>query len=167
MLFILCIIGGCTSAPKRENQASPPPQFESIELSMIENSTLGGAGSAQQTSDSLSLTTSKVLKKCRMKDRFDRKSLWAYEWVDGARLGLDVDGLNLSNTKINKVRFEYKISLQPELKKKDHCKYASPYQGILGSGYNELVLREDDTIWEEIDGIQAEISHHIATFIEE
>ncbi len=94
---------------------------------------------------------------CRLKDRFDRKTLIAYHFDgDQARLGLDVDmdGFGLSDFgsfDLEEVRLAFKYRLQPIRKKRERCLYRSSWQGLLGSGYNELMLREQDTIYQELE----------------
>lgn len=87
--------------------------------------------------------------KCRLKDRFDRDALLAYEW-DRSRFAMDVDGINMSGSGDAGMRLEYKIRLQPEKTKKQKCRYNAKWQGLIGSGYNELMVREDDTVWKEL-----------------
>ncbi len=93
---------------------------------------------------------------CSIKDRFDRKALIAYEW-NRNRVALDVDGVGLGGGGDDMgFRVEYKIRLQPEKTKVQKCRYSSNWQGIVGSGYNELILRDDDTVMEEVRTIKDE-----------
>lgn len=85
---------------------------------------------------------------CRLKDRFDRKALIAYEWSRN-RMALDVDGI-VGGSGDSGMRLEYKVRLQPEKTKKQKCRYNARWQGLLGSGYNEFIVRKDDTVWTEI-----------------
>ena len=94
---------------------------------------------------------------CSLKDRFDRKETFAYEFAGGqSRLGLDIDidGLSLGNPAPEfegvKLQFRYKFQ-KPGRREKRHCRYESGFQGLVGSAYNELMLREDYTIWREMD----------------
>ncbi len=93
---------------------------------------------------------------CRIKDRFDRKALIAYEW-GRSRVSVDVDGINLSGGGDRGVFLAYKLRLQPEKTKAQRCRYNSNWQGLIGSGYHELVLREENTVWSEIKEIKAEV----------
>lgn len=174
-LLVVSALILCSCGPSAKNseivRAMPPPNFDSTELLNIPNEDLMQRTQHIETvhaegllQDGLALESSKPLKKCRIKDRFDRKAVFAYQ-MDEGRLSLDVDGLNMGSTNIERVYLQYKISLQPEFEKKDHCKYASAYQGLIGSAYNELVLREEDTVWEELSDIQAEVGHHITAFM--
>jgi hypothetical protein len=94
---------------------------------------------------------------CRLKDRFDRKMLIAYNFSDQkSRLGLkmDVDGFSLSdagNFDVQEIRVNYRYRFQPIKKRKERCLFQSPWQGIIGSGYNEFYLREEDTVLDQID----------------
>jgi len=90
--------------------------------------------------------------KCRIKDRFDGKALLAYEW-DRKRLSMDVEGGGML--------LAYKMRLQPEKTFKQKCRYGSQWQGIIGSGYNELVLRQKNTVWTEVKTIKNKATRHL------
>lgn len=91
-------------------------------------------------------------KKCRIQDRIDRSALIAYQW-DNSRVGLDVDGLNMTGGGLEGVMVEYKMRLQPYKTRKEKCRYESGWQGMVGSGYNEMFMREENTIWNQMDEI--------------
>ncbi|MGB1077642.1 MAG: hypothetical protein ACPG05_04980 [Bdellovibrionales bacterium] len=174
LLSFVGMVSAC-GAPKKHAsivEALPPPNFDSADLSNAPDPLVMERMQAYKVTESglpeegNALEVSKVLKKCRLKDRFDRKSVFAYHWSPGEKLSLDVDGLNMGSQKIDRVYLQYKVSLQPELEKRDHCKYASSYQGIVGSAYNEFVLREDDTVWQELDYLQAEVGNTISALVE-
>lgn len=93
---------------------------------------------------------------CSLRDRFDRKEVIAYNFSDGqSRLGLKlgVDGFSLSDPgfKFEEIKVNFRYRLQPVKNKREKCLYASPWQGLVGSGYNELVLREEHTVYEALD----------------
>lgn len=91
-------------------------------------------------------------KECRLKDRFDRKALLAYEW-SRSRVALDVDGFNVGwdgVSEFESVKLEYRLRLQPEQTPREKCRYESRWQGALGSGYNEFFRREDGAVWQEL-----------------
>lgn len=104
-----------------------------------------------------SLNAAKV--KCSISKRFDRKAVMAYEW-NRNRLSFDLDGVGGGGDQ--GVRVEYKIRLQPEKTKAQKCRYNSKWQGLIGSGYNELILRKDDTVWEEIKEIRSEAIKYVS-----
>lgn len=83
---------------------------------------------------------------CSLRDMVDRQALLAYEWGDNTRnrLSLDVDGINLGGMDMDGFKFEYTFRLQPEKPKEMGCRYASQWQGMVGSGYNEMFLRDDN-----------------------
>ncbi len=87
--------------------------------------------------------------KCRWKDRLDRKAVIAYEW-DRSRFSMDVDGVNMSGNGEYGMRVEYKLRLQPEKRPRELCRYKSSWQGMIGSGYHEFFVREEDTVWQGI-----------------
>ena len=84
--------------------------------------------------------------KCKIKYRFDRKEVLAYEWGRN-RLGFDVGGVKLGGGGINSVKIRYRLRIHPEKTKKEKCRYPSHWQGLIGSGYNEIFLRDEDNIW--------------------
>ncbi|MGH1403019.1 MAG: hypothetical protein ACRBDL_02135 [Alphaproteobacteria bacterium] len=100
---------------------------------------------------------------CRVQDRFDRKALVAYEW-DRSRLSLDVDGIGMDGADVDMVRLEYKIRFQPEKTKKQRCRYPSRWQGLVGSGYSELIVREEDTVFEEIKALRKKANPYLERF---
>ena len=103
---------------------------------------------AQQTA--LRETTAES-KKCSIKDRIDRDAVVAYQWGQN-RVGLRVRGLDIVGGEgIDQVKLEYKLRLQPHKTRKEKCRYQSNWQGIIGTGYNEMFVREKDTVWDQID----------------
>ena len=172
---LMLLVSACGSAKKRADivEALPPPNFDSKELSYdhdpeimerVQGIEIENVSGFPQ--EGLALNAHEVIKSCRIKDRFDRKALLAYEWSGGERLSLDVDGLGIGSQKIDKVYLQYKISLQPELEKRDPCKYASAYQGLLGSVYQELVVHEGKHLSQEVDHIKSEVSSFASYFVE-
>lgn len=91
-------------------------------------------------------------KECRLKDRFDRKALLAYQW-DRSKIALDLDGVGVGFggfKKLEGVKIEYKLRLQREKPPRERCRYDSKWQGLIGSGYNEFFVREDQSVWEDL-----------------
>lgn len=101
--------------------------------------------------------TSLSMMGCSLKNRFDRSSTLAYHFANQQsrlQLNLDVDGPKLSDPSRLvlegvSLRFTHKFQAIPTAKEK--CRYASPVQGIFGSLYNEIYLRDTDTVFEEIE----------------
>ena len=86
---------------------------------------------------------------CSMGDRFDRKETLAYNFSDNqTRLGLKVSTSGATAFKGFKLQLTYKFDKPGHTSKK--CKFSSPYQGLVGSAYNELFLRQKDTIWNDL-----------------
>lgn len=100
--------------------------------------------------------TTLAMQGCSIKDRFDRKETFAYNFADQqSRLSFDLNarGPTLSNPSRMEfrgfeMRFTYKM--QKYKKPKERCLYPSPFQGLIGSAYNEFYLRESDTIRQEL-----------------
>jgi len=99
-------------------------------------------------------------KKCRIKDRFDRKAILAYEW-GYKRIALDVDGVNLKGNSRKGIKLEYKMNLQRKKKKIQKCRYKSKWQGLIGSGYHEMFVRENDTVWGELRSIKSKVTNYM------
>lgn len=104
-----------------------------------------------------------VPSECSLHDRFDRKAVVAYEW-GRSRLSLDVDGVSLGGGGERGVHLKYKIRFQPEKTKKQRCRYSSPWQGLVGSGYNELFVRKEDTVWAEIRDVKRSAAQYMDNF---
>lgn len=112
-----------------------------------------------------SLTTETEGKECRLKDRFDRKAVLAYEW-DRSRVSLDVNGLGFGwdgFSDVEEIKLEYRLRLQPEKPPREKCRYASHWQGIVGSGYNEFFVREENTVWEDLKKVKEKAGQYIET----
>lgn len=104
----------------------------------------------------LSLSTNAAEGDCSLGDRFDRGELLAYEW-DRSRLGLDVDGINMKGGDNQAVKLNYTLRLQPEKTQKQRCRYPSAWQGLAGSAYNELMLRKENTVWQQLRQIRKDV----------
>ncbi len=171
MSLTLVLLTGCASDSESIALAPSPPKFDPNapreEITEIALETAIGAGQGLGTHGvrDASLTEGVktamrqdvIPKRCRIQDRFDRKALIAYEWGGRSRLGLDIDGLSYDNYEIEKVKVEYRLRFSAYKTSKERCRYASKWQGILGTGYNELFLREKDTIWEEINVLENDL----------
>lgn len=94
---------------------------------------------------------------CSIKDRFDRTAALAYiynEERSRLSLHLGLEGPSFSDPDRFEVdhvmvRFTHKFG-KLSSKQKRKCLYPSHFQGIAGSVYNELVERENYTIWHEL-----------------
>ena len=107
-------------------------------------------------------TKSVSRKNCNIMDRFDRKLLLSYEQDGGnTKYGFDVDGILSTNSKKRNIMFSYKKKLNPSTIKKKPCRFNSNIQGLLGSVYNEVFLRQDDTVWSDIKEIRHEIEQNL------
>lgn len=158
-LFSLLTLPGCMASSTTIAPLAPEPPVVTYDSIKISDATFQpnyfAAHSTQQKKDDAVephiLTLDENVPdnniKCSIKDRFDRKAVLAYEW-NRSRLSFDVDGLGDSDDA--GMRLEYKIRLQPEKTKKQKCRYQARWQGLIGSGYNELVVRQDDTVWQAL-----------------
>jgi hypothetical protein len=90
---------------------------------------------------------------CSFRDRFDRDGVVAYNFSDGqSRLALHMtlDDVGFSGAEVERamVRYTYKFQAIPH--RKERCRYKSKWQGLVGSGYNELFQRKTNTVWQEL-----------------
>ncbi len=151
VLFLsLTALSGCITAEKSSSPAlAPAPPLLSPEINGLSFDT---PESNYKPAKSHGINTANVIKSeetklgnsqinCSLKDRLDRQYLLAYEW-GRSKLSLDIDGVNLKNSGDKAFRIEYKIRLQPEKTKKQLCRYPSNWQGLIGSSYNEFIIKE-------------------------
>lgn len=149
--------------PARVSVAPPPPTFipsdvmaDRAPTSITLKSTTAAVISENQTLTALT-SDPPVPAGCRIKDRFDRSSLWSLSSPDGRKkLALDVDTSGLS---VEGAMLRYSFKLQPgkNAKKKEHCLYPSHIQGLAPSAYREMVKRKSDTVWQHLKGLKADI----------
>jgi hypothetical protein len=173
-LFATMALAGCSFTSGSSPLAPRPPQMDLSSLprepitmvqldSAAHNKALAGPEEAAKI-EKIALGYTPSAKGCSVKSRFDREALMAYEWGDGGRqrLALDVDGIGFDQFDLEQVRLEYKIRLSAEPTKKQRCRYASSWQGMLGSGYNEMFVREGgDTIWNELGDLEEDIDENL------
>lgn len=97
---------------------------------------------------------------CKLMHRFDRKAILAYEWGRN-RVSFDADGLNFDGAGDQAFKLEYRLRLQPEKSKRERCRYNSAWQGLIGSGYNEFFIRENDTIYQEFKEYRTKMQNYL------
>lgn len=88
---------------------------------------------------------------CSIGDRFDRGAALSWRFDDSRRMDLNIrgDGVALETVKIS---YTHKFGGPPKPKKdKKKCQYDSQFQGIIGSAYNEMFRRKEQTIWNQLD----------------
>ncbi len=187
-IFIILTLSGCIASNQSEPLALKPPavsaqytkqsSFKSVYLA---DPLLGGTHDIVSSFNGLddgSIESSEVApnvsngiktalinsgnkktKKCRIKDRFDRKAVLAYEW-GYKRIALDVDGINLGGGSKG-IKLEYKMNLQRKKNRAQKCRYKSNWQGLIGSGYHEFFVKENDTIWGELRSIKNKVTSYM------
>ncbi|MEZ5918860.1 MAG: hypothetical protein R3D66_02735 [Alphaproteobacteria bacterium] len=176
LLFSVLIVTGCSNLKAGSGPAPAPPSFtlkaerdpitkvaiQNIPSAQNEPVTLASANIPAAPSTLLPANEiilsakSQNTGQCRIKDRFDRDEVLAYTWGDN-RLGMDVDGLSLSNFEMEQVKLQYRLKLQSYKSQKERCRYPSQWQGLVGTGYNELFVRETDTVWQELKALQNDV----------
>jgi hypothetical protein len=143
--------------------APPPPTFipsdqtsDRVPTTITLKSTTAAVMAENQTLAALT-TDPPVPVGCRIKDRFDRSSLWSMASKDGRKkLAVDVD---TSGVKVEGAMIRYSFKFQPgkNTKKKEHCLYPSQIQGLAPSAYRELVKRKSDTVWQHLKGLKDDV----------
>ena len=90
---------------------------------------------------------------CSLRDRFDKDAVVAYNFSDGqSRLALNmaVGNVGFGGVDVNRVELKFHFRLQPIKTHNERCQYPSHFQGLIGSGYNEFVARDKNTVWDHI-----------------
>ncbi|MCB1782751.1 MAG: hypothetical protein KDI13_02035 [Alphaproteobacteria bacterium] len=119
-----------------------------------------GDGLSQDVSGGLGVTSAKSNGRCTIRDRFDNKSLLAYQWGRN-RVGLNVRGVHVGDAQIQQVKIEYRLRLAAEKTRREKCLYDRSWQGLMGSGYNEFFLRENDTVWEDLREMRRDLENRL------
>lgn len=158
-------LSGC-GASDRDLNFEPPPE-DSWNLSDTDfESMSGGTALSGKTEMLLPGTpnsyeqpkplTTLAMQGCSIKDRFDRKSTLAYNFSDQQSqlaFNLNARGPSLGDPtrfEVKGVEMRFTYQMQKYKKPVERCRFASPFQGWLGSAFNELALRENDTIMHEL-----------------
>ena len=159
LCFCLLTLSGCITTEKTAPLAPSPPAINitnSSSQSQMLYQPYYFADPLRNENEAIKTTittpVSPTKKKCRLKDKFDRKSVLAYEWGRN-KISLDIDGINLKPSSTKAVRFEYKLRIQPEKTKKQLCRFPSNWQGLLGSGYNEIFIQKNTKLLGELTDI--------------
>lgn len=160
------MLAGCSSSSDSAFLAPAPPEFDfnapRQPITTVDIAPPAGGMETQPVDETLdesvvaALEEQRIPAKCRIKDRFDRKDVLAFEWGQN-RLSFDVAGLGLDSYEIEKVRVRYRLRFQDYKTKKERCRYASSFQGLIGSGYNEFFVRKNDTVWEELKKLRGDV----------
>ncbi len=91
---------------------------------------------------------------CGFRDRFDRDGALAYNFDGGRKrlaLHMDMGNVGLGGVEVDQMMVQFKYKLQdPPKRHKDGCRYDSHFQGLVGSAYNEMFMRRNDTVWDEL-----------------
>lgn len=120
---------------------------------------------AESTAQRLAMKAEAARAECRFKDRFDRDDLIAYEWGQ-SRLGLDVDGIGYDSMELEEVKLTFSMNLQPIKSKKQLCRRDSSWQGMIGSGYNELIVHDGAVIEQKYNELRAKFDDRISYFVD-
>lgn len=109
-----------------------------------------------------SLNSDKVPAGCSIKDRFDRTETIAYQWGQN-RIGFThFGGINPDGGYLR-----YRLKFQPQQTSKERCRYKSSWQGLAGSAYNELYLRENNTVWDDLKVLRLDAESRLDTLLQQ
>lgn len=153
VLFALLSLTACAggTGETRGPLAPPPPAFTPV-LGVGDDSltiTLKDVRPLQYADPMTKFRTEGgAAQECEIRHRFDRSSALAYNFSNHkSQLALKLD-LDKTDVKGTMLRFTHKF--QPLKNKREHCLYPSRVQGLLGSVYNEMFRRENDTVWQRL-----------------
>lgn len=176
----LLLVSGCAASSRDYALAPPPPREDLTTFQLDRNKAQAYAASETlsviETASGLPALSEQAimaaeqeaasLKDCRIQDRFDRDgTAIAYQWGQSHRnrLGLEVDGIGFDGGSLEGMKLTYTMRLQPKKTKKERCRYNSHWQGLIGSGYNELMLREKNTVWQELRKLSSDVEGRLDT----
>lgn len=168
-LLTVISLGGCASDSRYARLAPAPPSYGQIPdindqfsyaalrndpqaLNGITPALGAGRGDVAPQQEQRASFSAALRSSCDIKDRFDRDLTLSYRFADGrTRIGLDVDA-DVMAARVDGIKFAFRYKLQkPGKKERADCLYESPVQGLVGSAYNELFLREKDTVWNALE----------------
>lgn len=153
-------LGGCAGEQRRPLSFEPPAESSWVSAQQAGDfAFIPGKSEAillpGETGEARAVTTL-AMRGCSIKDRFDRSSTLAYNFSEGQdRLELNVKakGPSLTNPgrfEFNGIGIRFTHKFQNIKTPKERCRYESPFQGLVGSAYNEFYLRKDDTVSQEL-----------------
>jgi hypothetical protein len=90
---------------------------------------------------------------CSIGNRFDRRTTLAYNFDDHqSQLGfrMAINSRNNGPVGVSRAMLVFRYKFQPAKERHERCRYNSHWQGVVGSAYNELILREHNSLWGEI-----------------
>lgn len=164
--FMILFLCGCgTVEYVDESNRLPPPTFTSaspmndspyLEVAPASGEIVSTPSEAWRAMAALKPQAGLITAGCRLQDRFDRESLIAYEFMDGqARIGLnlklDSGGIaNPGKMEMKSAMIKFRYRFQEGKQGKEKCRYNSPVQGLVGSAFNELHERKDNTVWQAL-----------------
>lgn len=162
ILLLALLLSGCA---RGESSYSPPSDYSGnfvdshVHVPMAAGYTPGWSGSASSSSyrPSAQAFGQGGGEGCGFAGRFDNRSALAYNFDDnrsqiGLNMSLNDHGSGMVNVSRAVIVFRYKFDRvkSPAREEKEKCRYASPWQGLVGSSYNELFLRDHNSLWGEV-----------------
>lgn len=155
VIFCALLLSACgTMVSERASLAPPPPTMSfspdgdkaDSDVTLMSSRALEYAEPAANLNEDPALGVAG----CSIKNRFDRSAAIAYHFSDNqSRIALN---MGLDGTNVNRAMIRFTYRLQPLKTKKERCLYPSRVQGVIGSAYNELVARKENTVWQSLRG---------------
>lgn len=154
-----CSLGASSRAPL----APPPPSFTpgpektgmGITIPLKDALRLAKTGRTDPDAQvALRDTDPAVPDGCSLLERFDRSSALSYTSADGRRewaLNLETSGASVDSALI-RFRYQWGGPKKPSaLALSSHpCLYPAQIQGLIGSAYHELIVRDKNTVWQQL-----------------
>lgn len=155
-------------APRKDNHSKTAAAVDHSKSFSENNSgeelTVRTETPAADKEERYSMYTKSARERCSLKARFDTGETVAYQWDGNKRLGLDLDTRGPS---VTRAYLRFKMAFNPGKRDKpDKCLYQSNWQGLVGSGYNELFRRNDNTVWQEIRTLKSEAEERLNTLFQ-
>jgi hypothetical protein len=161
ILLLALLLSGCARGDAAYSPSSDYGGYfvdSHVHVPMAAEFSAGWPGSAAASSSYR--TTAQALAqdggdRCSFAGRFDSHSALAYNFDDnrsqiGFNMSVNDHGAGLVNVSRAAVVFRYKFDQVKSPPRAEKCRYASHWQGLVGSSYNELFLRDHNTLWGEV-----------------
>jgi hypothetical protein len=169
-LSFALLLSACAEGGMFSSDTSPPGYYEATGVNLPDQARvarvtyIGSSAANAYASASLSPNAAALSesggggKNCDFGDRFDRHTTLAYNFDDRHQLGFNLGVNNHGDDNAVTVShallvFHYKFNSVKSPSVPDEaakCRYASHWQGMVGSAYNELFLRDSNTVWSEL-----------------
>lgn len=165
VLLLGFLLSGCMGSESRYSDVPPPDYWYNgsapdshVHVAMSDQYSAApqthDEGGASYTYGSPSFTPADY-DGCKVTDRFDNRSTIAYNFDDRHQVALNMAANGDGPMGVSRavIVFRYKFDApKPTAREQQRakCRYDSHWQGLVGSTYNELFLRDHNTVWGQI-----------------